>query len=95
MDMLRAEFPGVPVGFSSNDGGRLPAIAAVARDAVMVEAHLTLEHAMLGSDQASSMEPVWFREMCDWTRLLRHILGDGTKVVYPEEAEVMKKLRRK
>lgn len=95
IDTLREEFPGVPVGFSSNDGGRIPAFAAAARGAVMLEAHLTLDHSSWGSDQASSMEPVWFRELCEWVGLLPAILGDGVKTVYPEEVEVMKKLRRK
>jgi len=95
MDTLRREFPGVPVGFSSNDGRRVPVAAAAARDAVMVEVHLTLDRGMWGSDQGSSMEPVWFREVCEWIRNLPHILGDGVKTIYPEEAEVMKKLRRR
>lgn len=95
MDTLREEFSGVPIGFSSNDGGRIPAFAAAARGAAMIEVHLTLEHAMWGSDQASSMEPVWFRDLCEWTQSLHHMLGNGQKSVYPEEVEVMKKLRRK
>jgi N-acetylneuraminate synthase len=95
MDTLRDEFPGVPIGFSSNDGGRIPAFAAAARGAVMLEAHLTLEHAMWGSDQASSMEPVWFRDLVEWVRTFELALGDGVKTVYPDEADVMKKLRRK
>jgi len=94
MDSLREEFPNVPIGFSSNDGGRIPAFTAVARGAVMLEVHLTLEHAMWGSDQASSMEPVWFRELCEWTQQIPILLGDGIKRVSAAEEEVMKKLRR-
>jgi N-acetylneuraminate synthase len=95
MDTFRARYPRVPIGFSSNDGGRIPAFAAAARGAAVVEMHLTLGHKMWGSDQPSSMEPVWFRDLCEWTRNLPAILGDGKKTVYPEEVEVMKKLRRK
>ncbi len=94
MDALRDVFPDVPVGFSSNDGGRVPAFAAAARGAAMLEVHLTLDRAMWGSDQASSMEPVWFRDLCEWTRNLSPMLGDGVKQVYPAEQEVMQKLRR-
>ncbi len=94
MDTLRNAFPTVPVGFSSNDGTRLPVFGAAARGAVMVEVHLTLSHSMWGSDQASSMEPVWFRDVCEWIRGLEQCLGDGRKIVYPEEVDVMKKLRR-
>jgi len=95
MDALSEEFPSVPIGFSSNDGGRIPAFAAAARGAVMIEAHLTLDHKRWGSDQASSMEPVWFRDLCEWSHSLFDLLGDGVKVVYPSEQEVMAKLRRK
>jgi len=91
---LRSTFPTVPVGFSSNDGTRVPAFGAAALGAVMVEVHLTLSHKMWGSDQASSMEPVWFRDLCEWIRGFEECMGDGIKVVYPEEIEVMKKLRR-
>ncbi|HVM58914.1 MAG TPA: N-acetylneuraminate synthase family protein [Candidatus Paceibacterota bacterium] len=94
MDTLRNAFPTVPVGFSSNDGTRIPALFAAALGAVMVEVHLTLSHRLWGSDQASSMEPVWFRELCEWIRVGEECLGDGQKVVYPEETAVMKKLRR-
>ena len=92
---LSREFPGVPVGFSGNDSGRVPAFAAVAMGAVMLEKHLTLERGMWGSDQASSLEPLDFIDLCRWTRDFHLARGDGIKVVYPEEVEVMKKLRRK
>lgn len=94
MDTLRNAFPTVPVGFSSNDGTRIPVFGAAARGAVIVEVHLTLSHRMWGSDQASSMEPVWFRDICEWIRGYEECLGDGQKVVYEEEIAVMKKLRR-
>ncbi len=95
VDTLASEFPGIPIGFSGNDANRIPAFAAVARGAVMLEKHLTLGHEMWGSDQASSMEPVWFYELCRWVRDLPTVLGDGVKVIYPEEVDIMKKLRRK
>ncbi|MDP2665118.1 MAG: N-acetylneuraminate synthase family protein, partial [bacterium] len=90
---LSREFPDIPIGFSGNDSGRVPAFAAVAMGAVMLEKHLTLNREMWGSDQASSIEPNDFTELCEWTRVLHIARGDGIKTVYPEEVEVMKKLR--
>lgn len=92
---LSREFPDVPIGFSGNDSGRVPAFAAVAMGAVMLEKHLTLNREMWGSDQASSIEPNDFIQLCEWTRVFHTARGDGIKTVYPEEVEVMKKLRRK
>jgi len=92
---LAEEFPDVPIGFSGNDSTRLPTYAAAVMGAVMLEKHLTLNRTLWGSDQASSMEPGDFVELCEWVRHLPFALGDGVKTVYPEEAEVMKKLRRK
>lgn len=95
MRTLQEEFPGVPVGFSSNDSGIVPTFAAVAMGAVLIEKHLTLERGMWGSDQASSVEPGPFTSLCRWIREHRISLGDGKKVIHPEEEEVIKKLRRK
>jgi len=92
---LAEEFSDVPVGFSGNDSSRLPTYAAAVLGAVMIEKHLADNRIMWGSDQASSMEPAEFAELCEWVRNLPLALGDGVKRVYPEEAEVMKKLRRK
>ena len=95
MRTLQEEFPDVPVGFSSNDSGIVPTFAAVAMGAVLIEKHLTLERGMWGSDQASSVEPGPFTSLCRWIREHHISLGDGKKVIHPEEEEVIKKLRRK
>lgn len=92
---LEREFPGVPIGYSSNDGGRIPALLAAGLGAVVLEVHLTLDHGMYGSDQGSSMEPVWFRDLSEWLDNVPVMLGDGVKIVYPGEVALIKKLRRK
>ena len=91
---LQNEFP-VPIGFSSHDSGIVPTFAAVAMGACIVEKHITLERSMWGSDQASSIEPHELTTLCRWIRELEIAKGDGVIRLYPEEIEVMKKLRRK
>lgn len=88
-------YPTVPIGFSGNDSGSIMTFAAVALGAVMVEKHLTLDRGLWGSDQGSSIEPPNFKNLCKWIRDYHIAKGDGVKVVYVEEIEVMKKLRRK
>jgi len=95
METYQKEFPGVPIGFSGNDSGIVPTFAAVAMGATVIEKHLTLERGMWGSDQASSVEPGPFKTLCSWIRLYEVARGDGVKVIYAEEAEAAKKLRRK
>lgn len=93
IDTLLEQF-NVPVGFSSHDSGILPSYAAVARGACMVEKHITLERAMWGSDQASSLDPVDWVRLCRAIRELPVALGNGVIEIYPEEVPVAKKLRR-
>jgi len=85
----------IPIGFSSHFSGIMPAYAAVAKGACVVESHITLERALWGSDQASSLEPIQLINLCRMIRELRVAEGDGIKRIYPAEIEVMKKLRRK
>ncbi len=90
---LADEF-GVPIGFSSHDGGIQPTYAAVARGAVLIENHITLARGMWGSDQGSSIEPRGYEALCLMIRQLEVALGDGKIVVYQEEEEFAKRLRR-
>lgn len=92
-DTLLREFD-VPVGFSNHNKGIMPAYAAVARGACVLEVHITLGNEMWGSDQGSSLEPMELLRLCRATRELEIALGDGQIVVYPGEEEAAKKLRR-
>jgi N-acetylneuraminate synthase len=91
---LQAEFPGVPVGFSSHAVSPVPPLVAASLGACMVEAHITLDRSMYGSDQAASLEPSGFAWMVKHIRSLEHIMGDGVKRVYESEIPVRDKLRR-
>lgn len=45
------------IGYSNHYYGIIPTIASIYLGATWVEAHITLDHTMWGSDQASSIEP--------------------------------------
>jgi N-acetylneuraminate synthase len=94
IETLRAEFPGVPVGYSGHEVGLVPSAVAVALGACLVERHLTLDRAMWGSDQAASVEPGGFERLLKYVRVTEASLGDGVKRVYESEKSSMKKLRR-
>ena len=91
---LRREFPNIPIGYSGHEVGLVPSSVAVALGACMVERHLTLDRAMWGSDQASSVEPGGFERLVKYIRVSEAALGDGVKKIYASEMGSMKKLRR-
>ncbi|MGC4152538.1 MAG: N-acetylneuraminate synthase family protein [Propionicimonas sp.] len=94
IDTLTADYPNVPVGYSGHETGLQTTVAAVARGAVMVERHITLDRAMWGSDQAASVEPTGLVRLVRDIRVIEQALGDGVKQVYPGELAAMRKLRR-
>jgi N-acetylneuraminate synthase len=91
---LRERYRGVPVGYSGHETGIASTTAAVAMGAAMVERHVTLDRAMFGTDQAASLGPSGFEQLCRDIRLVENSRGDGIKKVVETEIPIMKKLRR-
>lgn len=79
MDTLRAAFA-IPVGYSDHTLGTTISEAAVARGAVIIEKHLTLDCHMDGPDHSASLEPSAFARMVTNIRAVEAALGDGIKV---------------
>lgn len=82
-----------PVGYSGHDVGVLPSVLSVVLGAKAVEHHITLDRAMYGSDQASSLEKRGFELMIRDSRLVKKIIGDGKKIILSEEDKNRQKLR--
>jgi len=95
METIQNTFPDVPIGFSSHDTGIQPTYAAAVLGARVLEKHITSWRGMWGSDQAASIEPSDLEKLLRMIREFQTIRGDGVKRIYPEEVEIMKKLRRK
>jgi N-acetylneuraminate synthase len=81
-------------GFSSHCVSPWPVLGAVGLGASVIEAHLTLDRTLWGSDQSSSLEPKAFKKLVEEIRTLEVALGTGEKVVYPSEEPIKAKLRR-
>jgi N-acetylneuraminate synthase len=88
MDTLAETF-GLPVGFSDHSEGISVSIAAVARGAVVIEKHLTLDRGMPGPDHVASIEPKEFAAMVAGIRQVERALGDGRKVPMPSELKTI------
>lgn len=81
------------VGYSGHENGTLVSMCAVILGATSIERHITLDKTMYGSDQAASIEPF---ELCKLVKDIRDaekILGDGKKILSPDEMIVRQKLR--
>ncbi len=83
MDALRVF--GLPVGYSDHTEGILVSLAAVARGAIVIEKHFTLDRTMPGPDHKASLEPAELTEMVKQIRDLQVALGDGIKC--PQSSE--------
>ena len=93
IETLHREF-GCPVGYSGHETGLQTTCAAVALGACFVERHITLDRAMWGSDQASSVEPAGLMRLVRDIRVIEQAMGDGVKKVYESEKPIIKRLRR-
>lgn len=91
---LWERYPGVTVGYSSHTVSPWPCLMAAVCGAQVVEAHLTLDRAMFGSDQAASLEPAAFKKLVEEIRTWERCKGDGVKRCWPSEEPAKRKLRR-
>ena len=69
----------VEVGYSDHTLGIEVPIAAVARGAVCIEKHFTLDRNMDGPDHRASLEPQELKEMVRCIRNIEQALGNGIK----------------
>lgn len=93
MDTLRSAF-GLPVGYSDHTRGITVAIAAVARNAAIIEKHFTLHRHLPGPDHAASLEPAELTAMVRGIREVEQALGSTVKRPSPSEIENIEPARR-
>jgi N-acetylneuraminate synthase len=93
MDTLREAF-GLPVGLSDHTLGSVACIAAVARGAVVLEKHFTLDRTLPGPDHRASLEPAELGSLIEAVRGVERALGTGRKAPAPAERENLPVARR-
>jgi N,N'-diacetyllegionaminate synthase len=93
IDTMHDRF-GLAVGYSDHAEGLELSLAAVARDACIIERHLTLDRARPGPDHAMSLEPSELTELVGRIRALETWLGDGVKQPQASEIELRVVARR-
>lgn len=78
MDRL-GEIGRCPVGYSGHERGIAVPIAAVARGAVVIEKHFTIDRGLEGNDHKVSLLPHEFRAMVDGIRAVEESMGSGAE----------------
>jgi len=93
MDTL-AEVFGLPVGYSDHTTGITIPVAAVARGAVIIEKHFTMDRSLPGPDHQASLEPEELLLMVQAIRSVEQALGNGVKQPSPSELKNLAIARR-
>jgi N-acetylneuraminate synthase len=88
LDTLKSAF-GLPVGYSDHTEGIAVPIAAVARGAVVIEKHFTLDRNLPGPDHTASLEPSQLKQMVAAIRAVEQALGSDRKLPTPSEVKNM------
>jgi N-acetylneuraminate synthase len=88
MDTLKNKFS-LPVGYSDHTMGIAVPIAAVARGALIIEKHFTLDRNLPGPDHKASLEPDELQQMVNSIRQIELALGNGIK--QPSASELKNK----
>jgi N-acetylneuraminate synthase len=83
----------IPVGYSSHDKSPFSSLYALALGAWGIEAHVTLDRAMKGTDQSASLEKPALELIARERNRIPVVMGDGKKVVYASEKSSLEKLR--
>ena len=81
------------VGYSGHEVGLAVSYAAAALGITSLERHITLDRAMYGSDQASSVEPMGLIQLVGAVRKIEKAMGNGEISVNQKEISIAKKLR--
>ena len=96
IEWLQKKYPFKEIGFSSHYYGIVPAIASIYLNVQWVEVHITLDHAMWGSDQLSSIEPSGLFKLVKGIRNLEEASkGNKPRELFPNEDKKLESLRKK
>ncbi|CAO3439912.1 N-acetylneuraminate synthase family protein [Azospirillum argentinense] len=85
---------GFPVGLSDHTTDEFTSVLATALGAVVIEKHLTLDHALKLPDHQASLDPAAFQRLVERVRLVPTALGDGVKRILPTEEKWRRAARK-
>ena len=86
MDTMKDAFK-LAIGYSDHSEGITVPVAAVAKGAILIEKHFTLDKTLPGPDHKASLNPQELKAMVDGIRTVEKVLGDGIKGPRPSEVK--------
>ena len=81
------------IGYSGHEYSLEPTVISVVLGAKVIERHITLDHALWGTDQKSSLEIDGMDKLIRRLSIIESIIGDGEKKLSVSELEVKSRLR--
>ena len=95
INLLKKEFPDIPIGYSGHEVGILPSVIAVSKyGASCIERHITLDRSSWGTDQSASLEPNGMKKLVRDIREIPQLHGSNEKIILNSEEPIYRKLRR-
>ena len=91
---LRSMYPDIAIGYSGHEEGWQMTALSIPLGATYIERHITLDRDSWGSDHKASLLPKDFRKMVTSCKAAWQALGDGEKLLLPEEEPAHRKLRK-
>ena len=91
---LRSIYPDVAIGYSGHEEGWQMTALSIPLGATYIERHITLDRNSWGSNHKASLLPKDFRKMVTSCNAAWEALGNGTKILLPEEMSAHHKLRK-
>lgn len=86
MDTMKDAFK-LAVGYSDHSEGIIVPVAAVAKGAILIEKHFTVDKSLPGPDHKASLDQQELKTMVDGIRTVEKVLGDGIKGPRPSEVK--------
>jgi sialic acid synthase SpsE/protoporphyrinogen oxidase len=84
----------VPVGLSDHTFGLFVSQTAIAIGADVIERHFTISRTMEGPDHILSSEPEELASLCEMSKRIPNLLGDGIKTIKPMEYTTLNSQRK-
>lgn len=97
IETLKKEFQdtkGIPIGYSNHVLGKDTVLAAVAKEAHVIEMHITLDKTLHGPDHRASYKPEELKDIIESIRKTETALGSKEKFLSSAESENRKKLMK-
>jgi len=92
--LFKSMYPQLVLGLSDHTPGHTAVLGAVAFGARAIEKHFTDDRKREGPDHPFSLDAPAWRDMVDRTRELERCIGDGEKIVEPNERDTVVIQRR-